>query len=251
MALSPSPKDKQIRPRLKPKELDRLLEARGKPNIGIIADTHAPFTHPDYLEFCSQVFDKFDCGTIVHIGDEVDNHAISYHEHDPDGHSPGREAELAQLELNRWFARFPEVKVCIGNHSALIHRKAVTHGLPSKFLKSYEEIWNAPKGWQWALEWDIQGVLFQHGTGSSGKTAHELRASANRQSTVIGHIHSHAGVKYMASKKDLIFGMNVGCGIALDAYAFAYGRPFPIRPILGCGVVLDGGRLAAFIPMNL
>ena len=28
-------------------------------------------------------------------------------------------------------------------------------------------------------------------------------------------------------------------------------RPFPKRPTLGCGVVLDGGRIAIFVPMPL
>jgi len=245
------PKDKQIRPRLNERELDRLKEARARNNTGVIADTHAPFTHPAYLEFCSEVFDKFHCGRIVHIGDEVDNHAISYHDKDPDGHSAGAEAEAAQAELRRWFDRFPEVHVCIGNHSELLYRKAKTHGIPKKFLKSFPEQWNAPKGWRWEWEWEFDGVLYQHGTGSSGKSAHEVTASNNRQSTVIGHVHSHAGIKYLASTKDLIFGMNVGCGLDIDAYAFAYGKHFAIRPILGCGVVLDGGRVAAFVPMKL
>lgn len=34
--------------------------------------------------------------------------------------------------------------------------------------------------------------------------------------------------------------MNVGCGLDITAYAMAYAKPFPVRPVLGCGVVLDG-----------
>ena len=49
----------------------------------------------------------------------------------------------------------------------------------------------------------------------------------------------------------MIFGMNVGCGIDIDAYAMEYSRPFPKRPTLGCGVVLDGGRVAIFVLMPL
>ena len=81
--------------------------------------------------------------------------------------------------------------------------------------------------------------------------AHKNRAISNRQSTVIGHCHSFGGVNYMASRNDLIFGMNVGCGIDVDAMAFSYGKNFPKKPTLGCGVVLDGGRTAIFIPMDL
>ena len=50
------------------------------------------------------------------------------------------------------------------------------------------------------------------------------------------------------SHDDRIFGLNVGCGIDIDRYAFAYAQDFKIRPGLGCGVVVDSGE-AHFIPM--
>ncbi|NDB62078.1 hypothetical protein EB001_27115, partial [bacterium] len=126
-----------------------------------------------------------------------------------------------------------------------------TSGLPSRFIKSYEDAWEAPKGWKWALEWEIDGVLYTHGTGSSGQAGAINRARDCRQSTVIGHIHSFGGVLYSSSDKDMIFGMNVGCGIDINAYAMEYSKPFPKRPTLGCGVVLDSGRIAIFVPMPL
>jgi len=33
--------------------------------------------------------------------------------------------------------------------------------------------------------------------------------------------------------------------------AFAYGKHFPKKPTIGCGVVLDEGRTGIFIPMDL
>ncbi len=57
-----------------------------KRNVLIIGDTHEPFCHPLYRNFCLEVANKFQCSEVVHIGDEVDNHAISYHESKPDGH---------------------------------------------------------------------------------------------------------------------------------------------------------------------
>ena len=101
------------------------------------------------------------------------------------------------------------------------------------------------------MEWEIDNVLYVHGTGSSGQSGARTRAIANRQSTVIGHSHSFGGVAYMASRNDIIFGMNVGCGIDVDHMAFSYGKNFPKKPTLGCGVVLDGGKTAIFVPMNL
>lgn len=220
-------------------------------NVLILGDTHEPFCHPLYKNFCYEVANKFQCTEFVHIGDEVDNHAISYHESNPKGESASREADMAQKAMNKWYKTFPNVKVCIGNHSALHKRKAVTAGLPDRFIKTYEQAWEAPKGWKWALDWEIDGVLYTHGTGSSGQAGAINRARDSRQSVVIGHIHSFGGVLYSSSDKDMIFGMNVGCGIDIDAYAMEYARPFAKRPTLGCGVVLDGGRVAIFVPMPL
>lgn len=242
---------KQVRPRLTQAEYDLINNHRNGTNTGIIGDTHEPFCHPDYRDFCYEVFNKFGCGHILHIGDEVDNHAISYHEANPDGHSPGKESDLAYENLQKWYKTFPEVKVCVGNHSALHRRKAKTHGLPERFIKTYEEAWGAPGGWKWALQWEIDDVLYTHGTGSSGQNGAINRARDNRQSTVIGHIHSFGGVLYSASDKDLIFGLNVGCGIDIRSYAMEYGKDFAKRPTLGCGVVLDGGRIGLFVPMSL
>jgi predicted phosphodiesterase len=59
-----------------------------KDHILVIGDTHLPFELPGYLEFCLSIQKRVKCGTVVHIGDLVDNHAISYHEHDANGKSP-------------------------------------------------------------------------------------------------------------------------------------------------------------------
>lgn len=218
--------------------------------VGIIGDTHEPFTHKHYKDFCYQTFKKFKVGQVVHIGDVVDNHAISFHEHHPDGHSPLEEMERARKELKEWFKVFPKVKVCKGNHDLLSVRKAISHGLPSSLLRHYREVWDFPKGWEYEWNYYICGVKYEHGTGYSGEYGHMAAAKANRQSTVIGHIHSAGGVNYTANDLNRIFGLAVGCGIDRMQYAFWYGRDFKHKPILGCGVVL-GGKEAHFVPMKI
>jgi len=218
--------------------------------VGIIADTHEPFCHKDYRNFCYQTFNKYKVSEIVHIGDEVDNHALSYHEHLPDGYSGGTEAEVAQKAMNKWYNTFPEVTVIVGNHSALPYRQATSAGIPKRFMKAYEEIWEAPIGWKWRLSTDIDHVKYIHGTGSSGQNGAINRAMRSRQSTVIGHLHAFGGVNYHASENDIIFGSNVGCGIDVHAYAFEYGKPFVNKPTLGCGIVINGTD-AIFVPMKL
>jgi predicted phosphodiesterase len=218
--------------------------------VGIIGDTHEPFTHPDYRNFCYKTFEQFKVTKIVHIGDEVDNHALSYHEHNPNGDSAEAEAEKAMKAMEKWYKTFPNVDVIVGNHSALPHRQATTAGIPKRFMKAYEDVWEAPKGWKWHTDIDIDHVKYIHGIGSSGQLGAITRAIRSRQSTVIGHIHSFGGVSYQASDTDLIFGLNVGCGIDTRSYAFEYGKPFVNKPTLGCGIVIDGFR-GIFYPMNL
>lgn len=221
-----------------------------KKNVLIIGDTHEPFCKEGYLEFCIETQKKYNCGTVIHIGDLVDNHAVSYHESDPDGRSPGDEFKLALDNCQKWYKAFPDVLICIGNHDRLPFRKAYTAGLPKNWLKNYQEMFDSPVGWKWDFVHKVNDVIYQHGTGLSGEMASINAARENRQSTVIGHLHTVCNTRFLASSKDLIFGMSVGCGIDHTKYAFAYGRENTRKPVLSCGVVLNG-KMPINVPMNL
>jgi len=222
-----------------------------KDNVFIVGDLHLPFEHRNYLEFCKEKQQKCKAATVIFVGDIVDNHAISYHEHDPDGWSPAEEMLHADKHLKKWFKAFPTARICLGNHDSLVDRKAKTIGLPKRCFLPYRDIWGLLKTWRDDFEWAIDGVLYKHGTGMSGRYAHVMAAERARQSTVIGHTHSSLGVEYIVSSKDCIFGMNVGCGIDRKKYAFAYGKDFPRKPALGCGVVTDKGKFAQVFAMDL
>jgi len=239
--------------KLTKKESTDMVEPylNGNPNnVLVIADVHEPFSKDGYLEFCRQVQEQYDCGTVIHIGDAVDNHATSYHEHDPDGKSAGDEFNIALAKMKRWYYTFPNVKICIGNHDALPFRKAFTAGLPKTWLKTYQQLLESPPTWEWDFVHQVNGVIYQHGTGLSGEMAAINAARENRQSTVIGHLHTVCNTRYLASYKDLIFGVTVGCGIDHEKYAFAYGKQNTRKPVLACAVVLDG-KLPINIPMNI
>ncbi|HLX54299.1 MAG TPA: hypothetical protein VKR58_10175 [Aquella sp.] len=77
------------------------------------------------------------------------------------------------------------------------------------------------------------------------------RAKDTRKSIVQGHLHSRTFVEWLVSVKDRIFGMNVGCGIDREAYAFEYGRNMPKKPVIGSGLVLENGRLPIIELMDL
>lgn len=216
----------------------------------MIGDTHIPFEHRNYLAFCKEVYKKYSCNTVVHIGDLVDNNTVSFHSKDADGFSAKEEMDKADKVLQKWYKAFPKVKVVQGNHCSLIERKAFHHELPKRVIKDFKDIWNFPKGWEYEYEYFIDGVRYFHGMGYSGKNAHVKAVTDNRCSCVIGHLHSNAGVEWTASEKDILFGLATGCGINRKAYAFKYGKDFVRKPILGCGVVLENGTKAQFIPMK-
>lgn len=222
-------------------------------NVLVIGDSHLPFEHKGYLPFCLRIKKAFKCTEVVHIGDLVDNHSMSFHEHDPDGMSPKDEIALSKAKLKAWFKAFPKVSLCLGNHDRMVDRKSKHIGLPSEVFRPFRDIWELPKGWITQFEYIIDGVKYKHGTGYSGNYAHIQAAYDNRMSCVIGHLHSIAGVEYSASSHDVVFGMSVGCGIDIKSYAFAYGRDFKKKPILGCGVVsyTNRGINAQFVPMDI
>jgi len=221
-----------------------------KDSVLVIGDTHFPFVKKGYLDFCLDIKRRVKCEQVVHIGDLCDNHAISYHEHDPNGRSPIDEMVEADKHLKEWFKAFPSLFLCKANHD-LIDRKARTEGLPDRLFRPFREIWGLPRGWKNEFNFEIDGVRYQHGTGYSGDNAHLKAAYNNRQSTVIGHTHSNAGVGYIANEKDCIWGMNVGCGIERNTYAMNYGRDFKKKPIISCGVVTDRGQFCQIFTMPL
>lgn len=221
------------------------LEVKG--NVGFIADTHIPFTHPNYLDFCYRTFRQYDCETIIHIGDVTDQHAISQFDPDPDGYSSGLENNVAIRHLQEWYDVFPNIHVCIGNHDDRPMKKAFKSGLPKRFLKSFSEIWECPPGWQWALSYIIyDNILIEHGI-TRGIHAAYNRALKTRKSIVMGHTHIMGGVKWIDNGW---FAMNVGCGVDTTTYAMSYGKQYNGEITMGCGVLLNEGTLPIFIPMK-
>lgn len=221
-------------------------------SVLVIGDTHIPFEHKDYLSFCKRIHKFYRCTEVVHVGDLVDNNAISYHEYDPDGWSPADEMREADKHLRGWFKTFPKLKLCRGNHDRLVDRKGKTIGLPRRCFREYRDIWTLPDGWVDDFQFTIGDVVYQH-LCKSGPQGYFLSAKANLMSTVSGHAHSTAGVMWGATERNVYFGLGVGCGIDRKRYAFSYGKDLPNKPILGCGVVsyTKHGTNAQFFPMQL
>jgi hypothetical protein len=218
-----------------------------------ISDTQEPFSHQDALEFVKHVRNTFyrpgDDLQVVHQGDEVDQHTLGKYASNPSGRSGGDELEEAKHRLRDWFKEFPKVRVCISNHSYRVYKKAFAAGIPMEFLKSINDVYEAPPGWKWADKWLIDDVIFEHGENVSGHNAALNAAIQNRKKTSIGHQHSCGGVQFLDSAFDQIWGLNTGCLIDVDQYAFDYGKNLRKKPTLGCGIIVNS--IPMFVPMYL
>ena len=202
-------------------------------NVLVIGDLHLPFTLDGYLEHCIKVYKKYNCDTVVFIGDILDLHFTSYHETSTEGYGATQEHDLSVEMLRKWYKAFPKAYVTIGNHDALIYRKAMSAGISKRWIQNYSQVLGTP-GWEWVTDVVIDDVLYTHGTTNA-----YTKAKQNLMSTVQGHLHSQAGIQFYVGAKSRIFGFQVGCGVDMKSYAMEYGRNFP-KPVISCGVVIEG-----------
>ena len=204
-----------------------------KKNVLVIGDLHLPFTLEGYLEHCIKVYKKYNCDTVVFIGDILDLHFTSYHETSTEGYGATQEHDLSVEMLRKWYKAFPKAYVTIGNHDALIYRKAMSAGISKRWIQNYSQVLGTP-GWEWVTDVVIDDVLYTHGTTNA-----YTKAKQNLMSTVQGHLHSQAGIQFYVGAKSRIFGFQTGCGVDMKSYAMEYGRNFP-KPVISCGVVIEG-----------
>jgi len=214
-------------------------------NILVIGDPHEPFTKKGYLKFCREQQETYDCGTVIFIGDIIDNHYSSYHESDPDGFGAGEELDRAIFKIKDWYRTFPNAKVIVGNHDRLVYRKAFSAGVSKRWIREYSDVLETPD-WEFLENIEIFGIDFNHGEGGTAKN----RMKSELKSQVQGHLHTQLYAEYAVGANFIIFGMQVGCGIDIKSYAMAYGKHYK-KPAIGCGVVLNKGTLPIAIPMKM
>ena len=108
--------------------------------ILVIGDIHAPFSLDGYFEHCKEMYARYNCNQVIFIGDIIDNHYSSFHATDPDGMGGGDELDFAIDRIKKWADEFPIADVMIGNHDRIIMRKAFDSQIPSRWIKSYNEV---------------------------------------------------------------------------------------------------------------
>jgi predicted phosphodiesterase len=219
-------------------------------SILVISDQHIPYEHPDMFDFLEAVKKRYKPTMVVNIGDEVDKHAMSFHDSDVDLPSAGHELQLSITKIKRMEKLFPEMILVDSNHGSLALRKFKHHGIPMKYLASQHEIYGVSDKWQWVNDLTVelpngQECYFCHGMVKSG-----IKLAAQRGTNVVqGHYHTDFKIEYIGNPQNLLFSLQVGCLIDSKSLAFAYDKLNLNRPIIGLGMVIDSKPM--LIPMTL
>lgn len=215
-----------------PKIVHRLL---------CISDMHNPYGHPDTISFLAALHKKYQFDHCLIGGDEIDYHAMSFHEHDPDLPNAGHELELAIKGLKPLYELFPRADVLESNHGSLVYRKGKHHGFPRHVLKDYNQILGAPASWSWRESFTYQFPTGQKALAHHGYSQNTLQASQQRGMCLIQfHFHNKLSIDYWKREDELLWALQSGCLIDDASYAFAYNKISVKRPIEGCAAVIDG-----------
>lgn len=208
--------------------------------ILVVPDLHMPYGHQDTVPFLKALKAHVKPTRVILLGDEVDKHALSFHDSDPDLSSAGDELKAAVARLKPLYALFPEADVLESNHGSLVYRRALHHGIPRTYLRHYREVLEAPTGWHWHPQLTVtsgkQRIFFTHGMIKNGKILAERRGL----STVQGHFHTEFYIQYSGNPEMDVFSMSCGCLIDGRSLAFAYNSLQISRPILGAGSIIEG-----------
>ena len=118
-------------------------------SVLIISDTHIPYHVPELNGIFKLLKKKYKPDRVINIGDEVDKHAMSFHDSDPDLPSAGDELKLSIPLIKELEKMFPKMDLLDSNHGSLIYRRALKHGIPKAYLKDYNEFLGVGKKWKW------------------------------------------------------------------------------------------------------
>ena len=214
-----------------------------------ISDLHAPYQHRDAINFLTAIKDKYQPDKIICIGDELDNHAMSFHPSDQSLYSASEELKNGREILWKVEELFPKVDVLESNHGSLAYRKAKVEGIAKEWLRPYKSVLDL-KHWTWHFELTItlpnkQPCYFHHGRSANTKTY----TTNIGMSAVQGHYHEKFELIYWGNSERLNFGMTVGCLIDDKSVAFEYNNSNLKRPVIGCGMIIDSQ--ARLMPMVL
>jgi hypothetical protein len=237
---------------------DRMDFERLAPDYGghdnsrilFISDMHIPYHNKGLLPFLEGLKKRYEPTRVICLGDELDKHAMSFHDSDPDLPSAGDELKKALPTIKEVKKLFPVANFIDSNHGSLLYRKAKHHGIPRHYLRNYNEVLEVDDGWTWHFDLtltlpDGQKVYVHHGKGANALRVAQLMG----MSYVAGHYHESFGVQYCSTPASLIWAMQCGCLIDRKSLAFAYSNNNMKRQVIGTGLIIDGVPILEAMPL--
>lgn len=213
-------------------------------NVLVIGDLHAPYVLKWYLEHCRQAQERFNCWTVIYIGDLIDFQSIHYHEKTPEELNPAGEIAQARLVLQDRYETFPDAIVTIGNHDMLPRRQARTAWLLKEYMKDPNTIFESPKWYRFMQEYIHNNVLYTHWAISDARK----KCVIEWINMVSWHHHTKCGVVYHQNRFWKVRGMQTWVWIDYTARSFEYSKSNSSHPITACGVILDHWTLPITVP---
>ena len=218
--------------------------------ILVIGDTHIPCVRKGYFEFCKYLKRHFRCNLTIHIGDVVDEHAVSpTHLALPDAAGVKEEMKESREQTRTWHGAFRNALVCVGNHDERPYRAAAIMHIGAERMRRFNEVWNTPT-WTWEYDYVIDGIYFTHRTNNGGQSPAFNAMRQRAMPVVLGHHHSCSGVKTMVNPERRLFGVDVGAGCDDRAIAFRYFRPAQARSVMSAAVIIDGQPQVYVMPCS-
>lgn len=215
-----------------------------------ISDQHIPYEHPDMFKFLAAIKRKYKPTLVINGGDEVDSHALSFHDSDADLPSAGEELQRAIVKIKRLEKMFPRMIILDSNHGSLALRKFKHHGIPMKYLADHQTIYGVSDKWQWVNDLTLtlpngQPVYFCHGMSKQG-----IKLASQRGTCVVQfHYHTDFRIDYIGNPNSLLWSLQSGCLINRKSLAFAYDKLNLNRPIIGTSMIIDSKPV--LVPMRL
>lgn len=226
-------------------------------NYLVISDLQIPFEHPKALAHCQylQKYYKIKKENIYCVGDELDQLFGGLYGKDPNGNLSAMTEIMISLEkLKEWYSVFPIMSVATSNHGSRWYRKAFEAEIPSILMRKYEEVIEAPKSWVWKKRFLVdaskQKFIIEHGDDWGGQTPAAKAALHYGISIACGHHHSKMQIIHQTTALKNTWSFVTGCMIDFEAYAFNYARTHSHKPAIGTGVIIDGGNIPLWHPID-
>lgn len=215
-----------------------------------IGDLHFPYHHIDTLDFLKAIKLKYKPDRVIQGGDELDYHAISFHDSDPGLPNSEKEFDIARGFLKQLEKIFPSMDILDSNHGSLVERKQKHHGLPRQVFKPMNERYGVSKNWKWHKSLTIKMSNGSYCYFHHGKNADVMKTSMSMGMSVVQfHYHEKMCVQYWANPLGLYFAAQAGCSVDDHSMAMAYNDNNLKRPLLGHLIIIDG--MAKNLPMVL